>query len=139
MTEPRRHEAHEAGTQTAQFCPLSKAVVDCCFQVHRNLGPGLLEALYEEPACIEMQKKGLAFEAQRHIPVYYEGRRLQKSCRLDVLVEDKIILEIKAAEKIMPIHEAQILTYLKVSGLRIGFVMNFGDPYFKRAMRRFVL
>ena len=112
--------------------------MDCCFQVHKKLGAGLLEDIYEEPVCIELQNKGLSFETQKQIPVFYEGQKLKKCFRLDIVVENTIILELKAMDRILPIHEAQILTYLKITGLKIGFIVNFKDPYFKTAIRRFV-
>lgn len=139
MNEPRRHEVHEDSSKNYDFEHLSKAIVDCCFQVHQRLGPGLLEELYEEPVCIELNKRGLSFETQKHVPVYYEGHKLKKSCRLDILVENKIILELKAVDRILPVHEAQILTYLKVTSLKTGFLVNFNEPFFKKAIRRFVL
>lgn len=138
IREPRRHEGREVFVMS-DFDPVSRAVVDCCFQVHRKLGTGLLEDIYEEPVCIELQKKGLSFEAQKQIPVFYEGQKLKKAFRLDIVVENAIILELKAMEKILPIHEAQILTYLKITGIKIGFIVNFREPYFKAAIRRFVL
>lgn len=139
MIEPRRHEAHEVSVQGHGFEALSKDVVDCCYQVHQKLGPGLLEELYEEPVCIELEKKNLSFEAQKQIPVYYDGRKLRKVCRLDILIENQIVLELKAVDRLLPVHEAQILTYLKVTNLKTGFLMNFNEPYFKKAIRRFVL
>ncbi|MEO5365358.1 MAG: GxxExxY protein [Magnetococcus sp. WYHC-3] len=137
--EPRRHEDHEDTVQKHNFERLSKDVVDCCFQVHQKLGSGLLEDLYQEPLCIELEKKRLSYELEKQIPVYYDGLQLKRSCRLDFVVEGLIVLELKAVEKILPVHEAQILTYLKVADLKTGFIVNFKDPYFKTAIKRFVL
>lgn len=138
MFEPQRHEAHK-DSSSLSFEFLSKDVVDCCFQVHRKLGSGLLESLYSEPLCIELAKKGISFEVQKEIPVFYDSVKLKNTCRLDVVVENQIIIELKAVERILPVHEAQIITYLKISGLKIGFLVNFNDPYFKSAIKRFVL
>ncbi len=139
MNEPRRHEDHEEEKVKYNFENLSKDVVDCCFQVHKKLGCGLLEEIYEEPLCIELENKGLSFELQKHSPIFYDGKKLNKTCRLDVVVENKIILELKAVSKLLPIHEAQILTYMRVTSLKIGFLVNFHEPYFKNEIRRFVL
>ena len=137
--EPRRHEVHEEIAQKHNFEKLSKDVVDCCFQVHQKLGTGLLEELYTEPLCIEFDRKNIKYELEKQVPVYYDGQLLKRSCRFGMVIEDSIILELKAVEKILPIHEAQILTYLKVANLKTGFLINFKDPYFKAAIKRFVL
>ena len=81
----------------------------------------------------------VSFEAQKDIPVFYDGCKLSKTCRLDLLVEEKIIIEIKAVDRLLPVHEAQIITYLKITGLKTGFLINFNEPYFKAALKRFVL
>lgn len=139
MVEPRRHEDHEDIPCKHSFENLSKQVVDCCFQVHQKLGSGLLESLYVEPLCIELHKKGLIFEAQKDVPVFYDGIKLKNTCRLDVVIDNQIILELKAVEKVLPVHEAQLITYLKITGLKTGFLVNFNEPYFKAAIKRFVL
>jgi GxxExxY protein len=139
MIEPRRHEAHEVFVSKYTFEDLSREIVDCFFQVHKKLGSGLLESLYEEPVCIELDKKGLFFEVQKEIPVFYDGKKLKNTCRLDIVVEKQVILELKAVERILPVHEAQIITYLKITGLNLGFLVNFHDPYFKTSIKRFVL
>lgn len=140
MFEPRRHEEHEVITaHKYNFEDLSKQIVDCCYRVHQFMGVGLLESLYEEPVSIELKKKGLSFELQKEIPVFYEGIRLKNSFRLDIVIENKIILELKAVDRILPVHEAQIITYLKVTGLKTGLLVNFHEPYFKAAIKRFVL
>ena len=137
--QPRSHEEHKEAFQKHDFEGISKEVVDCCFKVHQKLGSGLLESLYEEPLCIEMERKNIPFEVQKEIPVFYDGCKLKKSCRLDILVNNQIILELKAVDRILPIHEAQIITYLKITNLKTGFLINFNEPYFKQAIKRFVL
>lgn len=137
--KPRSHEDHEDIVQKYDFEQISKEVVDCCFQVHQKMGTGLLEDLYTEPLCIEFEKRNIKYELEKQIPVYYDGQLLKRSCRLDMVIDNAIILELKAVEKILPIHEAQLITYLKVAKLKTGFLINFKNPYFKSAIKRFVL
>jgi GxxExxY protein len=139
MIEPRRHEDHEVIMKKFDFDILSKEVVDCCFKVHQKMGCGLLEDLYEEPVCIELDKKNIPFIAQKSLPVFYDGKKLRKTLRLDVLIDNQIILELKAVDRLLPVHEAQIITYLKITGVKTGFLINFNEPYFKNAIKRFVL
>jgi len=139
MIEPRRREEHEVIEHKYDFDALSKEVVDCCFKVHQKMGSGLLEDLYEEPVCIELEKKNIPFESQKVIPVFYDGKKLRKNLRLDIVIDDQIILELKAADRILPVHKAQILTYLKVTGIKTGFLINFNEPYFKQAIQRFII
>ena len=114
-------------------------MVDAGFKVHRTLGPGLLESVYE--ACLgrELELRGIPFERQRPIPVHYEGLDLDQGFRIDLFVASSIVVELKAVDKIQPIHEAQILTYLKLSKVRLGLLINFNVRLFKEGVRRFVL
>jgi len=98
---------------------LSSRVIGSAIEVHKTLGPGLLESTYEECLCHELNLKGLAFERQKPLPIIYKDRKLDCGYRLDILVEDEIILELKSCEKIESIHKAQLLTYLKLSGLQL--------------------
>jgi GxxExxY protein len=104
---------------------LTKEIIGAAIEVHRNLGPGLLESAYEICMCHELNTRGIAFQRQVEIPVLYKGVSLDCGYKLDILVEDKVILELKAVEGILLVHEAQLLTYLRLSGKRVGFLMNF--------------
>jgi GxxExxY protein len=115
-TEARRKLLHE---------DLTERVIGAAIEVHRALGPGLLESAYEECLCHEFHLQGISFERQRPLPVEYKGVKLDCGYRLDLTVENKVILEIKCVEHILPVHEAQLLTYLKMTGMRVGLLLNF--------------
>jgi GxxExxY protein len=117
---------------------VSHQVIGACMEVHRQLGPGLLESTYEECVCHELGLKGMQFERQKVLPVVYKGVKLDCGYRLDVVVERCVILELKAIETLLPVHEAQILTYLKLSGLSLGLLINFNVPVLKQGIRRLV-
>ena len=118
---------------------LSERVIGCAIEVHRHLGPGLLEAVYEDCLCHELAQGGFAFQRQVELPVIYKGVQLQSAYRLDLLIEARLIVEIKAIDRIMPIHEAQLLTYLRISGHRTGLILNFNHAVLKDGIRRMVL
>lgn len=107
---------------------LTERVIGAAVEVHRALGPGLLESAYEECLCHEFHLRGISFERQRALPVEYKNIKLDCGYRLDLVVEDKVILEIKCVEHILPVHEAQLLTYLKMTGKRVGLILNFNIP-----------
>ena len=107
-------------------------------RVHSTLGPGLLESAYQACLVHELQRRGLAVATQVELPVYYEGMRVEVGYRLDILVQDSVIVEIKAMAKVLPVHEAQLLSYLKVSNYRIGLLINFHVPLLKDGIKRFV-
>jgi GxxExxY protein len=115
-TEARRGLLHEE---------LTERVIGAAIEVHRAIGPGLLESAYEECLCHEFHLQGISFERQRPLPVEYKGVKLDCGYRLDLMVENKLILEIKCVEHVLPVHEAQLLTYLKMTGLRVGLILNF--------------
>jgi len=117
---------------------LARALVDAAFKVHQALGPGLLESVYQTCLCIELDKRGIAYETQAPISLVYEGVRIDAALRLDLLVEKSIILELKAVDKILPIHQSQLLTYLKLSDLRLGLLINFNVEVFKDGIRRII-
>jgi len=102
-----------------------RKVLDCAFEVHTNLGPGLLESVYEECLFMELQMAGLNVEKQKHLPLIYKDIRLESHLRLDILVENKIIVELKAVEELTDVHLAQTLTYLKLSGCKLALLGNF--------------
>lgn len=117
---------------------VAKAVVDCAYHVHKALGPGLLESVYEVCLCHELHKRGLAFERQLARPVLYDGLRLDAGLRLDLLVAGCVIVELKAVEHLLPIHKAQLLTYLKLCDLRLGLLINFNVPLIKHGIERMI-
>ncbi len=114
------------------FGDLTDKILAAAIEVHRSLGPGLLESAYEECLCHELALRGLAFQRQVPLPVRYKGINLVCGYRLDLLVQDAVVVELKAMEKIVPVHEAQLLTYLRLSGKRVGLIINFGAPALKR-------
>lgn len=117
---------------------LTQSIMDCLFRVHTVMGPGLLESIYEECLCHEFSRRGIPYERQKIIPLMYEGSQLRNGLKLDLLVGGRIIIELKSIENILPVHKAQILTYLKLSGLPIGFLVNFNVPLIKNGVQRFV-
>ena len=116
--------------------PLTQRIIGLAIDVHRALGPGLLESAYEECLCFELTEAGLTFEQQRPLPVVYKSVKLDCGYRLDVVVEQRVVLEIKAVESLLPIHKAQLLTYLKLSGISAGLLMNFNSVVLKDGLRR---
>ncbi len=118
---------------------VAKTVVDCAYHVHKALGPGLLEAVYEVCLCHELHKRGISFERQVARPVLYDGLRLDAGLRLDLLVSSCVIVELKAVEHILPIHKAQLLTYLKLCDIRLGLLINFNVSLIKNGIERIIL
>jgi len=119
--------------------PLTRRVIGAAIEVHRHLGPGLLESAYEVCLCHELSEAGLACERQRALPVVYKGVTLDIGYRLDIVVESALIVEIKTVDDIHPVHEAQLLTYLRLSGIHTGIILNFHTPYLKDGIKRMVL
>ena len=118
---------------------VAKAVVDAAFKVHSTLGPGLLETVYEACLVHELHRRGLRVETQVALPIEYDGFKLDAALRLDLLVEDQLIVELKAVESLLPIHTAQMMTYLKLSQRRLGLLINFYVPRIKDGIRRIIL
>jgi GxxExxY protein len=118
---------------------LSEIVIGAAIAVHRELGPGLLESAYEACLQFELLDRGLRVERQKEQPVIYRGIRVDCGYRLDLVVEDRIILELKAVEKLLPIHEAQLMSYLRLSGCHLGLLLNFNVRVLKDGMKRLVL
>jgi GxxExxY protein len=118
---------------------LTDKIIKSAIEVHRYLGPGLLESAYEECLCCEFEQMGLTFERQKMLPVVYKGKQLQAAYRIDLLVEARVLIELKSVEKLLPIHNAQLLTYLRLTGLKTGLLLNFNAPLLKDGLRRFVL
>lgn len=117
---------------------LSNSIIGAAIEVHRALGPGLLESAYEECLAYELRLRGLGFARQIPLPVSYKGVKLDCGYRLDLLVEDLVIVELKTVEALEPIHEAQLLTYLRLRRLWLGLLINFNTPVLKRGLKRLV-
>ena len=115
--------------------PLTHEIIGAAIEVHRNLGPGLVENLYEEAMCIELAARNMKFERQKLIEINYKGHNIG-SYRLDLLIEDRVILELKAVKELLPVHEAQLLCYLRVTGTRIGLLINFNVEALKQGIKR---
>jgi GxxExxY protein len=117
---------------------LTDQIIGCAIEVHRTLGPGLLESVYEECLCYELSQLGLRFERQVHLPVSYKGIKLECGHKLDLVVEDSVVVELKAIDELAPIHQAQLLTYLKTTNKRVGLLINFNVQYLKNGLKRVV-
>lgn len=118
---------------------IASEVLNAAFRVHRGLGPGLLESVYEKCLGYELQKSGLRHTTQEHLPVRYDGRTIDAGLRLDVFVEGSVIVELKSVDALLAIHEAQLLTYLKMTKARLGFLMNFNSVLLKDGIKRLAL
>ena len=117
---------------------LSKEILDASIEVHRIMGPGLLESVYEECLIEELKSRNIHATNQVELPLVYKGRKLKKEFRLDILVENEIILELKTVESLLPVHEAQIISYLKLADKQLGFLINFNVSLIKFGFSRFV-
>lgn len=122
-----------------QFDALSNRVIGCALEVHRQLGPGLLESAYEQCLARELTLQGIHFQVQAGLPVEYKGVRIDCGYRLDLLVEGELIVELKAVKELEPIHEAQLITYLKLAKVRTGLLINFNVRVLKDGINRFVV
>jgi GxxExxY protein len=133
-TEAQRHREDEEGKD-----PRTSPIIGAAIEVHRNLDPGLLESAYEECLCHELHLRGIDFKRQVPLPLLYKGLKLDCGYKLDLIVQDEIILELKAVEKLLPIYEAQLLTYLRLTGKRVGLLINFNVPLLTQGIIRRVL
>ena len=131
------HEEHEG--HEVKFDPLSHKVIGHALEVHRNLGPGLLESTYEQCLAHELTEAKISFQVQKALPVVYKGVNINCGYRVDLLVEDKLIVELKSVEKMLAVHEAQLLTYMKLSEINVGLLINFNSKVLKDGLKRFVL
>ena len=118
---------------------LATELVDAAYSVHSELGPGLLESIYERCLCHELSLRGIEFEQQVVLPIAYKDLMIEGGLRLDLIVDRQIIVELKAVEKIITVHRAQILTYMKLAGFRLGFLVNFNVPKIKQGIERLIL
>ena len=121
------------------FSELSNRIIGCAIEVHRELGPGLLESTYEQCLAHELSLNGIDFKLQHPLPVEFKGIRLDCGYRIDVLVEEELILELKSVDALKGIHEAQLLTYMKLAGIKQGFLINFNVRLLKEGLKSFVL
>lgn len=122
-----------------QFDNVSNQAIGCALEVHRHLGPGLLESTYKHCLARELSLKGVEFKTEAPLPVEYKGMMLDCGYRIDMLVESQLIVELKAVEKILGVHEAQLLTYMKLARISVGLLINFNAPRLKEGLRRYVL
>jgi len=127
------------GQGSAEYDPLTSKIIGAAIEVHRHLGPGLLESVYEDCLCHELSLRGVAFCCQILLPLTYKGLNLASTYRLDIMVEDSVIVEVKATEAALPVHLAQLMSYLRLSGRRVGLLINFHVPYLSNGIERFVL
>jgi GxxExxY protein len=118
---------------------IAKQIVDAVFHIHSNLGPGLLESVYETCLTHELGNRGIRFERQPALPIMYDGVKIDGGLRLDFLIEKCIIVELKAVEQLLPVHKAQVLTYLKLAGLRLGLLVNFNVTLIRDRIKRIAL
>jgi GxxExxY protein len=121
-----------------RFDDLSNRVIGCAIDVHRQLGPGLLESTYEQCLAYELNQKEILFKIQQPIPVAYKEIKLDCGYRVDFFVDDRLIVELKSVEELLKIHEAQLLTYMKLANVRIGLLINFNVQVLKKGIKRFV-
>lgn len=138
----KTEKINHRGTETRRVLyhkDLTDEIIGAAIEVHRHLGPGLLESAYEECLCRELELRGLSFERQKPLPLEYKGVRLDCGYRIDLVVESKVVLELKCTDSITPVHEAQLLTYLRLSGLKVGLLLNFHVAAIKDGIKRLVL
>src|SRR5712672_2057003 len=133
-TESQRHRENEE-----QRDPRTSQIIGAAIEVHRQLGPGLLESAYEQCLCHELHLRGLPFQCQVELPVSYKGLKLDCGYKIDVVVNNEVIVELKSVERVLPVHEAQLLTYLKLSGKKVGLLINFNSSLLTQGIIRRVL
>ncbi len=117
---------------------LAKIVVELCLKIHKILGPGLLESVYEEVLCYELTKLGIRFKRQQGIPVIYESIKMELGFRADIIIEDKLIVELKSSEGVDPVHYKRLLTYLRITNMKLGLMVNFNVELIKYGIKRVV-
>lgn len=116
---------------------ITEVIIGAAIEVHRHLGPGLLESVYEAALAYEIGQRGLDVQRQKPVPLVYKGLQFDEGYRLDLLVGGKVIVELKCVDAVLPIHEAQVISYLRLTGLKVGLLMNFKVPVLKDGVRRF--
>ncbi len=131
-TQPQRHRDTEKD-------PLTGEIIAAAIEVHKAMGPGLLESVYEDCLCHELKLRGVAFRRQVPVPLSYKGLKLDAMYRIDILVEEQVIVELKATDKMLPVFRAQVLSYLRLTGKRVALLINFHEPYVAGGIERLVL
>lgn len=116
---------------------VTEKIIGAAIEVHRHLGPGLLESVYETAMAYELAQAGLTVERQKPVPVSYKGLKFEEGYRLDLLVAGRVVVELKCVDAMLPIHDAQLLSYLKLTGFKVGLLINFKVPVLKQGIRRF--
>jgi GxxExxY protein len=116
---------------------VTEAIIGAAIEVHRQLGPGLLESVYEAALAYELTERGLTVERQKPVPIAYKGLRFDEGFRIDLLVAGEVVVELKCVETLLPIHDAQVISYLKLCGLKVGLLLNFKVPVLRQGIRRF--
>lgn len=141
MTPWRIIYVHHRDTEETVYFhrELTERLIACAIEVHRHLGPGLLESAYDECFCYELEKNGIPSERQKALPLTYKEIKLDCGYRMDVVADRKVVVELKCVDRILPIHEAQLLTYLKLSGCKVGLLINFHAATLKEGIKRLVL
>lgn len=132
------NEMFELSEEEKRLNQITEKIIGCAIEVHKGLGPGLLESAYEECLCYELNRIGLKFARQVPLPVIYKGVKLDCSYRMDIVVENSVIVEVKAVENLIPVHDAQLLSYLKLYDKKVGLLMNFHVPILKKGLKRIV-
>ena len=138
ILRPGDKSSEKTGTANEALKQVTEAIIGCAIEVHRQLGPGLLEQTYEAALCIEFQNAGMSFVRQPIFPVVYKGHAIGEY-RLDLMVDDSVVVEIKSVERFDPIFESQVLTYLRVTGKKVGLLMNFNSRLLRDGIKRYVL
>ena len=139
MKEGEEDGAGLQGRLMVEFSEVSNRVIGCALEVHRCLGPGLLESTYQQCLCHELELNGVEFEAEKALPVDYKGGRLDCGYRIDIMVQGELIVELKSVEKLQRIHEAQVLSYMRLAGIGQGLLINFKVLLLKDGLKSFVL
>ena len=143
MKERSKPESAEGAEVTSvprlsRLNQLTEQIIGAAIEVHRQTGPGLMESVYEECLCYELSQLGLAFQRQVHLPLSYKGINLDCGFKMDLLVEDSVVLELKTVDQLLPVHSAQLLTYLKLSGKKVGLLINFNESVLTKGLKRLV-
>jgi GxxExxY protein len=135
----RDHDTpRHGGTETYPYDPLTHRIIGCAIEVHRELGPGLIEATYEEALCIELANQGIPFVRQSGVPVYYKGHLIGEH-RPDLVVQDRVVVEVKSVERLIGVHQAQLLAYMRLLKKPVGLMLNFNSEVLRTGIRRLVI
>jgi GxxExxY protein len=139
LMENKKYNLEITSTLSVEVEEIARKIVDAAFRVHSELGPGLLESVYEECLCHVLNEKGVKVERQLELPITFSGQQLKSKLKIDIFVNKSIVLELKAVEKVLPVHHAQLMTYMKLTQTRLGFLINFNVARMKEGIKRVVL